>query len=220
MIVTIDGPAGSGKSTAARKLAEALGIAFLDTGATYRAVTWEAMRRGADLADEAALADVARGAEIRLVPGEDATRVIVDGRDVSQEIRSPEVTENSRHAAAAPLVREVLVGLQRRIGREMGSFVSEGRDQGSVVFPEADLKFFLDASPVVRARRRLAELRAAGQDAEYEQVLDAIGRRDRRDRGRPVAPLLVPDGAIEIDTTGMTIEEVTAELVRRVEGRR
>ena len=148
MIITIDGPAGSGKSTAARELARALGIAHLDTGATYRAATLLAMRRGIDLADEAALAELVRGLDIRLEYDGDELRVLLNGEDVSRQIRSAEVSDHSHYIARAPAVREVLVSLQRRVGRALaasaGGVVAEGRDQGSVVFPDADVKFWLD----------------------------------------------------------------------------
>jgi cytidylate kinase len=220
MIITIDGPAGSGKSTAARELAKALGIAFLDTGATYRAVTLKALRQGVDLTDTAALVAVARAARIEIIPDDRGTHVCLDGRDATAEIRSVEVTENAHYVADNPAVREVLVALQRQIGAALGSFVTEGRDQGSVVFPEADVKFYLDASPAVRAQRRTAELHAAGQQATQEDVLTSILQRDRRDSTRPVAPLTKPPGAIEIDTSRMDIETMTARLLACAEGRR
>ena len=220
MIITIDGPAGSGKSTAARELAKALGITYLDTGATYRTATLKAVREGVDLADEKALAEMARRSDIRIIPAPNATQVLLDGRDVSREIRTEEVSEKSYYVARSPVVREVLVELQRRIGRDLGDFVAEGRDQGSVVFPDADIKFYLDASPQVRARRRTDEMLADGQNVRYEDVLAAILERDGRDRTRAVAPLVKPDGAIEIDTSEMSIEQVVAELRRRVEAMR
>jgi len=222
MIITIDGPAGSGKSTAARELAKALRIAYLDTGATYRAATLAALRGGVDLEDAPALAELARRLDLRLEYAGDDFRVLLDGEDVTRQIRSAEVSDNSHHVARAPGVREVLVAMQRRIGSELarstGGVVAEGRDQGSVVFPDADVKFYLDATPEVRARRRHDEMTADGQDVSYQAVLEAIVARDGRDRSRAVAPLVKPDEAVEIDTTDMSIEQVTAELKRRVEG--
>jgi cytidylate kinase len=220
MIITIDGPAGSGKSTAARNLARALGIAFLDTGATYRAVTLKALRSGADMQDERALAEVARRMALRLVPTDRGTDVLLDGEDVSRDIRSEQVSRSSHYAAGLPAVRQVLVELQRRLGRQLGSFVTEGRDQGSVVFPEADVKFYLVARPEERARRRHRQLLADGQDSDYEQVLKDIVRRDALDGSRDVAPLVRPEGAIVVDTSGNTIEQTTAELLRHVEAAR
>ncbi len=220
MIITIDGTAGSGKSTAARHLAKALGIAYLDTGATYRAVTLKALREGVDLSDTDALVTAAKAARIEIIPDERGARVMLDGRDVTAEIRSVEVTENAHYVADSPAVREVLVALQQRIGAELGSFVAEGRDQGTVVFPQADIKFYLDASPAVRAQRRAGELHAAGQQANVEDVQESILLRDRRDSSRPIAPLTKPTGAIEIDTSRMDIPAMTAALLACVEGRR
>ena len=220
MIITIDGPAGVGKSTAARELAEALGIAHLDTGATYRAVTLKALRCGVDMQNESALAKIAGGAQIHLITDDSPLRVLLDGQDVSESIRSQEVSDSSHLIARSPAVRNVLVQLQRAIGARLGDFVAEGRDQGSVVFPQADVKFYLDASPEVRATRRCQEMQGRGEDADYRQVLRAIIDRDERDRSRPVAPLVRPAGAIVIDTSDMNIEQVTAELLKHVEAGR
>lgn len=220
MVITIDGPAGSGKSTAAKELAKALGIAFLDTGATYRAVTLKALRLGVNLGDEVALAEVARTADIALASDAGRLRVLLDGQDVTGEIRSEQVSQNASRVATSPAVRGVLVELQRRIGRQLGSFVTEGRDQGSVVFPEANVKFFITARPEERARRRQGDLTAAGQTAELGDVLDAMRQRDHRDETRAAAPLVKPQGAIEIDTTEHSIEETRAILLRHVEAAR
>ena len=219
MVITIDGPAGSGKSTASRKLAAALGCAYLDTGATYRGVAYHALELGVNLEDEAALADVARRIDLELLPHDDGVRVLISGRDVSARIRTPQVTTLTRHTAGSAMVRGVLVELQRRIGREMGSFVSEGRDQGSVVFPDADVKFYLDASPEVRARRRTDELQDLGVNADYEQIRQSIIERDRRDIARRVGPLVRPEGAIVMDTSDMDINQVTEAMLRAVEER-
>ena len=220
MIVTIDGPAGAGKSTVARALAVALGAAYLDTGATYRAATLKALREGLDLTDAAALAEMVARMDLRLIPDPAGVRVLLDGEDVSREIRSAEVTESSHYLARCLPVREKLVDLQRRMGSALGDFVAEGRDQGSVVFPHADCKFYLDAAPAVRAKRRCEELAEGGQAADYDEVLQAVVQRDERDRTRAVAPLTCPAGAVVIDTSAMTIEDVVRELVRRVEARR
>ena len=216
MIITIDGPAGSGKSTVARRLARVLGIAHLDTGATYRAATLHALRGGVDLLADDALAEATAAADIRLEDAGDTQRAFLSGEDVSDEIRTSRVTDNVHYIANSPAVRDVLVALQRRIGHGLGSFVSEGRDQGSVVFPDADVKFFLDASPEIRAERRLADLVGAGEAAEFEAVLQAIIDRDRRDETRPVAPLVRPAGAIEIDTSEMTVDTVVDTLRKHV----
>jgi len=219
MIITIDGPAGSGKSTTARALAGALGIAYLDTGATYRAVTLKALREGADLQDGPALAEVVRQMRLKLTPRPEGLSVELDGCDVSDAIRSAEVSAHSRYVARSPEAREVLLALQRKLGAELGDFVSEGRDQGSVVFPEADWKFYLDADPEVRARRRCADLAANGEPADYEQTLEAIRRRDHSDRSRSVAPLICPEGAVVIRTTETTPEQVVARMLQHVRKR-
>jgi len=223
MIVTMDGPAGSGKSTAAKNLAAALGVAHLDTGATYRAVTLAALSAQVDLADEAALSEIAATADIQFEFVEGGTRVLLNGSDVTSEIRSAAVSDNSHHIAVAAGVRKVLVALQRKMGlalaEQTGGVVAEGRDQGTAVFPDADVKIYLDASPEVRARRRADELRAAGSNADYDAVLAAIKTRDHRDSTREIDPLTTPEGAVVIDTTDLDIDQVTARLVRIVRER-
>ena len=218
MIITLDGPAGVGKSTAARLLAGQLNIAFLDTGATYRAATLNVMRQEIDWADTDAIAAATRNAETHLIVNGDSLTVLLDGDDVSDAIRDPNVTRQVHHLASQPKVRDVLVNLQRQIGAELGSFVAEGRDQGSVVFPNADVKFFLDADPQVRAQRRYDELVASGKTVDFDALLAEIVERDEADRNRDVAPLIVPEGAILIDTSGKTIEQVQSELLTCVEG--
>lgn len=221
MIITIDGPAGSGKSTAARELAGSLHIAYLDTGAMYRAVTLAALRSHADLHDGEALATIARTMSLQMQGHGHALSVTLDGRDVSAEIRLGEVSENAHYVARAPAVRAVLVQMQRQIGRQLeqqsGGVVTEGRDQGSVVFPHAQFKFYLDASAQVRAQRRYDELKAAGQPADLAGILESIVLRDGRDRSRSVAPLVRPDGAVEIDTSRLSIEQVIERMRSHVE---
>ena len=219
MIVTIDGPAGSGKSTAARLLAERLGIAHLDSGAMYRAVTVAGLRQGIDLADTEALARLAAGVQIDLVPCPDGLQVLLDGQDVSAAIRENQISRQSRHAASNEGVRAHLVAAQRRIGRQWQSLVTEGRDQGTVVFPEAEVKFYLDASAEVRARRRQKELAAGGPQEPFERILEELNHRDESDRSRRVGPLKAADDAIVVDTTEMTIDQVVGHLLELV-GRR
>jgi len=218
MIVTIDGPAGSGKSTAARELAGRLGLAYLDTGAMYRAVALQALQQGVELEDGEALLRVAKQAQMRLEFAGAQMRVLLDRRDVTRAVRSLRVSQATPYVARLPEVREVLVAKQRQIGRELGDVVAEGRDQGSVVFPEADVKFFLDASLETRARRRQAELMAEGEEVTHEQVLADLQERDGND-ARQWAPLLVPGGAIRVDTTRMSIEQVVDLLEQAVRKR-
>lgn len=215
MIITIDGPAGSGKSTAARKLAAHLGIPYLDTGAMYRVVTLAALEAGADLSDEAQLCAAAR-ADFELDCGPTHVRVTLDGHDVTEEIRSMRVNDHTRYIAASPGVRQILVEKQRAIGKRLGSMVTEGRDQGSVAFPHADVKFFLSAALEKRAERRFHELLAEGEDVSQEQVLRNLAERDRTDSARKVAPLARPDDAIDIDTTHITIGQVLAMMLERL----
>lgn len=216
MIITIDGPAGSGKSTAARKLAARLGIAYLDTGAMFRVVTLAALGQAVDLHDEEALAVVAGSSRYELDLGPTHVRVTLDGRDVTEELRSMRVNDHTRYIAAAPGVRRLLIERQRRIARERGALVTEGRDQGSVAFPEADLKFYMDARIEKRAERRMHELIADGQDVTLAQVLDNVRERDRTDAQRPVAPLRAPEGAVHIDSTDLSIAEVVELMLEHV----
>jgi cytidylate kinase len=216
MIITIDGPAGSGKSTAARKLAARLGVAYLDTGAMYRAVALCALRQGVSLEDERALLNAAVGCEVEVDCGPTHTRVTLDGVDVSEAIRSMAVNQATNFVARVPQIRQVLVDKQRAIGEKLGSLVSEGRDQGSVVFPDADLKFFLDAAIEKRAQRRYQEMVADGEEASYERILENLSLRDGNDQSQ-WAPLLEPETAIRIDTTDMSIHEVVEHLVKEVQ---
>ena len=219
MIITIDGPAGSGKSTAARKLAAKLGVPYLDTGAMYRAIAYAALCRGISLLDEAAIVQVARDSHIELDCGPTHTRVTLDQTDISEAVRSMAVNQATSYVARIQAVRDLLVQKQRDIGARLGSLVSEGRDQGSVVFPNADLKFFLDASIERRAMRRYQELSADGEEASYELILENLQERDGNDR-RQWAPLLEPATAKHIDTTQMTIHEVVERLLEEVERKR
>ncbi len=208
MIVTIDGPAGAGKSSVARQLAERLGFRFLDTGAMYRAVALAALRQGLEGHDEAAIAQLARSLEITL----DGTRVLLDGQEVSREIRTQAVTALTHWAANNAGVRRHLVELQRRAAGH-DDVVTEGRDQGTVVFPDAEVKVFLTASPAERARRRLAELIGRGEPATYDEVFEQQRLRDDRDASRSVGPLRPAADAVEIVTDGLE----PAEVVERIE---
>jgi CMP/dCMP kinase len=214
MIVTIDGPAGAGKSTAARALAGRLGFRFLNTGAMYRAVAWAAATRGLSWDDAAGLVELARGLDIQLV----GNRVLVDGAEVTDMIRTAEVTAATHYAANNPGVREHLVRLQRQAAGT-GDVVCEGRDQGTVVFPTAQCKIFLTAGPHERARRRLEDLRASGQDLPFEVVLDQQSQRDRSDATRSVGPLVRAADAVELSTDGLSATEVVDRLEQIVRGR-
>jgi cytidylate kinase len=217
MIVTLDGPAGAGKSSAAKALSGRLGFEFLDTGAMYRAVTWAALRARLDLRDQVAIADLLSKLRLELPPA----RVVLNGEDVTGVIRTLEVTNASGTIADSPVVRRQLVDLQRAFasGRDV---VSEGRDQGTVVFPGADCKFFLVADPTERARRRQREMAKRGEHVSLEEVLRAQEERDRRDAARDLAPMIPARDALVVDTTGLSLEQVVDRLeeeVRRAQAR-
>lgn len=220
-IVAIDGPAGAGKSTLARKLAERLGFTLVDTGALYRSVALAAKRAGIDFADQDGVTAVALGLvrQRELVLGRSPTgqvKVWLRGDDISEAIRSAEMSLGASAVSAIPGVRAALLDLQRQAG-ENGGVVLEGRDIGTVVFPDAEVKFFLTATPEVRAKRRFDELRQKGHDVTYEDTLADVVLRDRQDSERAVAPLRKADDAIVIDSSGRGIDEVLDEMVRYVE---
>lgn len=218
MIVAIDGPAGSGKSTVARALARREGLTYLDTGAMYRAVTIAALERGVDVADAEALGRLARALDIRLQCDETGTRVLVDGEDRTSQIREPRVDQNVSAVAAVPAVRERLVELQRRhaLGADV---VAEGRDIGTVVFPAAEVKVFLTADPSERAGRRVAQRGERVTDEARERVRRDLVARDEADAGREASPLRAANDAVRIDSTSLTVDDVCdriVELMRQV----
>jgi len=225
-IVAIDGPAGAGKSTASKRLAERLGFAMVDTGAIYRAVALAASRAGIAFDDDGGLAGILPGLDIRFeappTSGAGAgQRILLGGEDVSRLIRTPPMSLGASAVSARPVVRQALLALQRRLATAPGhrGAVLEGRDIGTVVFPDADAKFFLTAAPEVRARRRFEELRARGDPATFEQVLAEQEKRDREDSERAVAPLRPAADAAIVDTSGMGLQEVVEVLARAVEVR-
>ena len=207
-VIAIDGPAGAGKSTVSKAVAARLDLPYLDTGAMYRAVTLAVLRRQIDPDDDDAVAAVARGMALHI----DDHGVIVDGVDGTTAIRGPQVTALVSKVAANPGVRADLVQRQRAWAAEAGGGVIEGRDIGSVVFPDAELKVYLTADPEVRAQRRSKEL----TDLDYETVAADMARRDALDQGRDTGPLTRADGAIELDTSDMTVDEIVDELARRI----
>ncbi len=220
--IAIDGPAASGKSTIGEMLARRLGYLYFDTGVMYRAVTWAALARGVPIADEAAVTMLAERLHVDVRPptandGRQYT-VLADGEDVTWAIRAPEVDGNVSPVSAYAGVRRALVAQQRRIAAG-GRVVMVGRDIGTVVLPDADLKIYLDASVEERARRRWREMRERGEDADYDAVLAAMRRRDEIDSNRHVSPLRPAEDAVVIDTTGLGIEEVLARVERLIEER-
>ncbi len=213
MIITVDGPAGSGKSTAAKLLANKLGFAYLDTGAMYRAVALAALQQAVNLDDTDAVTALGRHCNVQFMFAPKCTKVMLGDKDVSSDIRTPEVTQAASKLASIGQLREILVSKQRQIAQTLGNLVTEGRDQGSVVFPEAELKFFLDARAQIRAERRHKELLQQHRQIDFQQVLEDLTQRDSRDTSRKVAPLTVPTNAVVIDTSDMTIEQVVGRLI-------
>jgi cytidylate kinase len=212
LIIAIDGPVGSGKSTVARRVAEMLGYTHLDSGAMYRAVGLKALQCGVPLDAPDQLSALADAARIDLVSTDGKLRVLLDGEDVTEAIRAPEVSRAASVVAVVPGVRHPMVAEQRRAGAA-GGVVMEGRDIGSVVFPHADLKIFLDASPEIRASRRQRELAEKGEPMEFEKVLAEVHERDLRDRGREMSPLVRAADAVVVDNTAMDAEETARAIV-------
>lgn len=214
LVITIDGPAGTGKSTVARLVADELGFHFLDTGAMYRAVALAAVRRQADMNDERELAYIARHARIEFDWSQHPPAIRLNDEPVGHQLRSAQVTAAASQIAVVGAIRRQLVEQQRRIGRQLGRLVTEGRDQGSVVFPDARLKIYLDADPAERARRRVEQLRSRGETVDPAEILRQIIQRDARDSGRADGPLAIPADATVIDTTNLSQQQVIETIVK------
>jgi CMP/dCMP kinase len=216
LIIAIDGPSGAGKSTLAKRLARELGFIYLDTGAMYRALALKVLREGIDLSDDALLVELVTSTDIDLKDTGGRLEVLLDGRDVAGEIRTPEVSQLASRVSALKVVRARMLELQRAMGRR-GSLVAEGRDIGTVIFPEAEIKVFLDASARERARRRYEELRAAGSAVEFDATLKEMEERDKRDSERNLAPLRRADDALLIDSSDMGADAVAAMVLSKIE---
>ena len=222
-IVAIDGPAGSGKSSAARLLARKLDYLYLDTGALYRAVGWKALKDGVNVQDEAALRALCAKLDLTVKPDGDGMRVCVDGQDVTGEIRTPEVSRAAAAVAVVPAVRRRLLGIQREIGKKAGAqrgVVVEGRDIGTVVFPDAPVKFFLEASPEVRVKRRHMELQQQGLTVDLSATRREIDTRDLKDASREIAPMKPAADAMRIDSTALTLDGVVSTMLQAIEQKR
>ncbi len=215
LVIAIDGPSGAGKSTIAKLIARGLGYTYIDTGAMYRAIGWKAKQEGVDPRDERSLAELCIRTEVTIGYDADGQRVYVDGRDVTGEIRTPEMGMMASAVSASPSVRARLLTLQRNLGAN-GGVVMDGRDIGTVVFPRADAKFYLDASPEERGRRRYAELKAKGMSVELAPITEEIRARDLQDSNREHAPLRRAADAEYIDSSAMTIEEVVQTILRTI----
>ena len=215
MIIAIDGPAGSGKSTIAKLIAKRLNYRYIDTGAMYRAVAWTAQKKGLSLTDETAMAELARSLKIEFVPGADGQSVLVDGENATAHLKNETVGKGAATVAAQKSVREVLVARQRQIG-ETGNVVMDGRDIGTVVFPQANKKFFFVADAEERGRRRYEELKSKNPDLDLKIIIEEIRQRDHEDCNRKISPLVRAEDALEVDTTRLSIEEVTDHVLKNI----
>ncbi len=213
--MTIDGPAGAGKSTVARQLAARLGYLYLDTGALYRAVAWNVRTAGIDPSDAQAVAALLPALHVAMDQRGDGIHVTVNGRDVTDELRTPEISVIASQVSAIPAVRDWLLPVQRRVG-EAGGIVAEGRDLGTRVFPAAEAKFFLDADVTTRSTRRQQDLKVAGRSAPLEQTKQEIEARDQRDRSRAIAPLAPAADAEVIDSSALTVEQVIDRMMAKI----
>ena len=219
LIVAIDGPSGAGKSTLAKGIAKELGFTYLDTGAMYRALALKAIRQGLDLGNQDGVAALARATDIDLVEKNGTVEVLLDGADVSALIRTPEVSQMASKVSALRVVRQRLLELQRALG-ERGDVVAEGRDIGTVIFPRAEVKVYLDASVEERARRRYEELRRAGREVTLHETLREIEERDKRDSERDLAPLRKAEDALAIDSSSLAADAVRERVMSEIRKKR
>ena len=215
LIIAIDGPSAAGKSTLAKRLAKDLGFTYLDTGAMYRALALKVLSEGIDIGNDAALPELINRTEIDLAETGGKLKVLLDGEDVSEKIRTPEVSQMASKTSALKVVRHWMLVLQRALGQR-GNVVAEGRDIGTVVFPDAEVKIYLDASVQERARRRVEELRKAGRQVSLDETLREMGERDKRDSERDLAPLRKANDAIAIDSTSLDAETLARRVMQEI----
>jgi len=215
MIIAIDGPAGSGKSTVAKIVADKLNFRYIDTGSMYRSVAWKSLQKDAALKDEDAVADIASKVKIELIPGKSGQLVFVDGKNITDQLKVEEISRGAAIVAAQPMIRKIMTIKQRKLGRQ-GKVVMDGRDIGTVIFPKADKKFFLDADPKERGRRRYFELKEKKQvnNADLPKIIEQVVQRDYEDRSRKIAPLKQAKDAMLIDTTHLSIDQVVEEIIK------
>jgi cytidylate kinase len=217
MIIAIDGPAGSGKSTVAKIVAEKLNFRYIDTGSMYRSVAWKSLKKNTALKDEDAVADIASKIQIELVPGMNGQLVLVDGENITDQLKVEEISRGAAIVAAQPKIRKIMTTKQRKLGKQ-GMVVMDGRDIGTVVFPKAEKKFFLDADPKERGRRRFVELKEKDQakNANISTIIEQVVQRDHEDRNRKIAPLKQAKDAMLIDTTNLSIDQVVKEIIKTI----
>jgi CMP/dCMP kinase len=216
MIITIDGPAGAGKTTVARRVAGALGYLHIDSGSMYRGLTLKVLREQINLNDQKSIIKTVRGTNLALKQVKGENRVFIDNKDVTDKLRTADINANINTVAAIPQVRQYLLKIQHKLGTK-GGIVMEGRDIGTVVFPRAEKKFYLDASIKERAERRFKELHSAGKRANLDEIKRSIHLRDKKDKTRDTHPLCIPKDAKVIDTTGLSVEQVIARILEEIE---